>query len=350
VESVVPESESAKSFRLVPADSGPLDLYYPGQHLRLRLTIPGQPRPLFRCYTISNYGDNFYRLTIKKELAPANRSEIASGLSSTYFHDVIRPGDILEAMQPSGNFWLDLRKEHPVVMLAGGIGVTPMMSMLEGLARTGSRRDVYFFFALRHDGDDVFQMRLNALAEQCPNLHMRVFYGELRSEDAERRQHHQIGRLSIAALRKNLPSLALEYYLCGPPGMMKTLSEALNEAGVAPDKIRTESFGPSSTNLRMSISTDEKAEAALRESELAVTFARSGIRVLWTGEARTLLHLAELNRVDIISGCQYGDCGTCMTRLIDGRVKYLHATGARPDRGYCLPCSCRPETEVILDA
>lgn len=350
VESVVPESESSKSFHLVPADGGPLDFYYPGQHLPLRLTIPGQMRPVFRCYTISNYGDNFYRLTIKKERAPASRPEIASGLSSTYFHDVVRPGDIIEVKEPSGNFWLDLQKEHPIVMLAGGIGVTPMMSMLEALARTGSRRDVYFFFALHHNGDHVFQTRLNTLTEQCPNLRMWVFYKESRTGDVEREKYHQIGRISIAALRENLPPLALEYYLCGPTGMMKVLSEGLIEAGVTPDKIRTESFGPSSITLRKLISADEKAEATLQESKLTVTFARSGTRVLWTGEVQTLLQLAELNGIDISSGCQYGDCGTCMTRLISGRVTYLHTTGVHPDPGYCLPCSCRPETAVVLDA
>ena len=75
----------------------------PGQHLPLRLNVPGHPHPIFRCYTISNYGDNFYRLTIKEELPPKDKPEIAPGLSSGYFHHAVVPGDILEVKPPSGN-------------------------------------------------------------------------------------------------------------------------------------------------------------------------------------------------------------------------------------------------------
>lgn len=189
VKSVVPEGETAKSFYLAPADGGPLDHYFPGQHLPLRLTIPHLERPVFRCYTISNYGESFYRLTIKKELAPADKPEAASGLSSSYFHDTVRPGDILEAKPPSGNFWLDMSRNHPVVMLAGGIGVTPMMSMLEALDRAGSNRIVYFFFALRHGGDHVFHSQLGAIAERRTNPpHARV----LRTTSGPRRRQARL--------------------------------------------------------------------------------------------------------------------------------------------------------------
>ena len=80
-----------------------------------------------------------------------------------------------------------------------------------------------------------------------------------------------------------------------------------------------------------------------------VTFARSGKTAPWNSEAETLLEFAESLGVDISSGCRYGDCGTCMTRLIRGTVQYLHTTGVQPDPGTCLPCSCRPETDIELD-
>lgn len=345
---VLPEGEAAKSFHLAPADGGPLDHYFPGQHLPFRLNIPKHARPVFRCYTISNYGDDFYRLTIKKEPSPLDRPEIAPGLSSSYFHNAIRPGDLLDAKPPSGNFWLDLRREHPIVMLAGGIGVTPMMSMMEALDRAGSNRRVYFMFALRHGGDHVFKSQLRAIAERRPNLHMRVFYEQLRSQDVEGRDYHDVGRIDVAALRKHLPSLDMEYYICGPPGMMKAITDGLTGAGVATDAIQTESFGPSSAAL-IALAASDKEEPA-GSSEIKVTFARSEITAPWTNEVQSLLQLAEINRVDINSGCQYGDCGTCMVRLLEGKVSYRHATGARVDPGYCLPCSCRPETSIVLDA
>ena len=348
VKSVVPEGEAAKSFYLAPADGGPLDHYFPGQHLPLRLNIPNQERPVFRCYTISNYGDDFYRLTIKKELAPLDKPEAAPGLSSSYFHITVRSADILEAKPPSGNFWLDLSRDPPVVMLAGGIGVTPMMSMLEALDRAGSNRSVYFFFALRHSGDHVFHSRLRAIAERRPNLRMRVFYEQLREQDVVGRDYQHVGRIDIATLREHLPSLEMEYYICGPSGMMKALTEGLAEAGVSTEAIRTESFGPSSAALlALSSSGKEEHEGS---SGITVTFARSDITVPWTDEVPSLLQLAEINRVDISSGCQYGDCGTCMVRLLEGKVAYRHVTGARIDPGCCLPCSCRPDTSIVLDA
>jgi ferredoxin len=153
------------------------------------------------------------------------------------------------------------------------------------------------------------------------------------------------------SLRAMLPKLDMEYYLCRPQGMMNMVSVDLTEAGVSPVKIRTESFGPSSAALRGLISSDAGALNTVHKSAgITVTFARSQISVPWTGEVQSLLEFSEINGVDISSGCLYGDCGTCMTRLLEGRVKYLHATGVRPDSGCCLPCSCRPESSVVLDA
>jgi len=81
---------------------------------------------------------------------------------------------------------------------------------------------------------------------------------------------------------------------------------------------------------------------------ISVTFQRSGKTVDW--ESGSLLELAENNQIDIGSGCRYGDCATCQTQLLSGAVEYLHETGVEPDEGWCLPCSCKPTTDVVLDA
>jgi ferredoxin-NADP reductase len=351
VESVIAESESAKSFHLVPGDGLPLEEFRPGQHLPLRLSIPGRATPLFRCYTISNYGDPFYRLTIKKELPPPDRPGTPAGLSSSFFHEAIVSGAVVEAKPPSGTFWLDTAQQHPIVMVAGGIGVTPMMSMLEALARAGAHRPVYFFFALRHSGDHVFKTRLHEIAERFSGLRMKVFYEQIRPGDREHFDYHAVGRIDVLGIRAELPAGDSEYFLCGPSGMMKAISDDLLAHGVRAERIRTETFGPSSVALRQLISSDESAMNAFQQAAgTTVTFARSGVNVPWTGETPTLLQLAESNGVEISSGCQYGDCGTCMTRLLEGKVQYLHPTGARPDPGFCLPCSCRPDGSVVLDA
>jgi ferredoxin-NADP reductase len=348
VKSVVSECESAKSFYLVPADLGPLYPHLPGQHLPLRLNIPGHPHPVFRCYTISNYGDECYRLTIKREGPAANRPAVDAGSSSGYFHDVVHINDVLEARPPSGHFWLDLQQDKPIVMLAGGVGVTPIMSMLEALDQAGFKRDVYFLFGVRNAADHVFRDRLSMIAARWPNLQMHVFYEQPHTQGISGQHYHHLGKIDISVLPKQFPSLDLDYYMCGPPAMMNSLSTVLRAAGVAPERIATESFGPSSLSLQIPTMSEQDIQTG--SSNINVTFAKSGISAPWTGELHSLLQLAQINGVEINSGCQYGDCGTCMVRLLEGQVMYPHATGARPDPTCCLPCSCCPVTSVVLDA
>jgi ferredoxin-NADP reductase len=262
----------------------------------------------------------------------------------------VRVGDSIEARPPSGNFYLDLQQTYPIALLAGGIGVTPMISMINAVRKSGSRREVHFIFALRHGGDHVFKEHIRVVAADCPNVRMHVLYENPRPQDILGVDYHRIGRIDLSLLRGILPSLDMEYYVCGPSGMMEAISTALTAEGIPSSLIRTESFGPSSLAFRAATAA-EVAEYDLQSFQgRVVTFARSGKSVPWSDEANTLLEFAEAHGVDISFGCRYGDCGTCMTRLIRGTVKYLHPTGASPDHGTCLPCSCKPETDVELDA
>lgn len=351
VQSVVEESESAKSFTLVPADGGKTEPYMPGQHLPLRLQIPGQTRPVIRCYTLSDcFDDRHYRLTIKQESSPIDRPDLPAGLSSTHFHQTMRVGDCIEARSPSGNFYLDLQQSHPIALLAGGIGVTPMISMINAVRQSQRGREVHFMFALRHGGDHVFKKHLAQVAAECENIRMHVLYENPRPQDVAGVDYHRAGRINLAVLREMLPTLDMEYYVCGPSAMMNAISTTLAAEGISSSRIRTESFGPSSLALRAATTAEVENSDVQESAEPVVTFARSGKTVSWTRDANTLLEFAEGHGIDISSGCRYGDCGTCMTRLIRGTVKYLHPTGAQPDPGTCLPCSCRPETDVELEA
>jgi ferredoxin-NADP reductase len=346
VQSIVHESDTAKSFYLIPADGGGLTPYHPGQHLPLRLAIPGHPRPMIRCYTLSDcFRERYYRLTVKRESAAPHLPDVPAGVSSNYLHDHIRVGDAIEATMPSGSFYLDMEQYHAVAMIAGGIGVTPMISMLNAIARTKVSRNIYFFFAVRHGGDHVFKEHLQELQKTCPNIHLQVFYDEPRPHDRHGFDFDHAGRVDTEVLRQVLPSLQMEYYVCGPPGMMHAISEGLRGAGVSAESIRTESFGPSSLSYRNALRMDEASTESLE-----VKFLRSGVTAQWTSADGTLLELAEKHGVNIDFGCRYGDCATCLTSLVRGKVAYLHPTGAEPEPGSCLPCSCRPETAVDLDA
>ena len=136
----VPESETITSFYLVPEDGKPLAPFLPGQFLPLKLDISGQFKPLLRTYSLSDSPDrDYYRLTIKRLLAPPGRPDIYPGVSSNYFHDQVEVGSKLLAKSPRGKFTLDPSRETPVALLSGGVGLTPMISMLNAIVAEGSK-------------------------------------------------------------------------------------------------------------------------------------------------------------------------------------------------------------------
>jgi ferredoxin-NADP reductase len=350
VDRIVPESVSAKSFYLVPADGGSLAPHAPGQHLPLRLTIPGQSRLVHRSYTLSDCENGqCYRLTIKKEPPPLHQPDAPGGVSSTYFNDIVRTGDAIEAKPPAGNFFLDLQQNHPVVLIAGGIGVTPLLSMMNAIARHQPNRPAWLFFSLRHGRDHVFKQHIQSLIRAHPSIRHHIFYSQPKPEDRPGVDYHHARRIDVPFLATMLPTLQMEYYICGPDGMMKSVIEGLTGAGVAKEQIRTESFGASSA-ASPQIPTNPPATLAPPSVACTITFQKSGKVIPWNAQAESVLQLAEQHGVEIDSGCRYGDCGTCLTPLLKGQVTYNHPTTAKPDPGTCLPCSCQPDGAIVIDA
>jgi uncharacterized protein len=356
VDRIVSESASAKSFYLIPADGGALAPYHPGQHLPLRLTIAGQSLPVHRFYTLSDCDNGrHYRLTIKRERPPAHLPGAPAGLSSGYFNDQLKPGDVIEAKVPSGGFFLDLSKNHPVALIAGGIGVTPLLAMANAVARHQPDRPVWFYFALRGNDDHVFKDHLLAHFGHCPNLRLTVLYENPRPQDRLGVDYHRQGRVDMGLLSQPLATKNTEYFICGPSPMMTAIVGALKDAGVSAEKIRTESFGPSSLAYQSAPRDEEPTGSSVQSAPstnavIQVTFAKTAKTATWDPKMPSLWDFAQANGVDIDSGCLYGDCGTCMTRLIQGKVKYNHDTSMRPDPGTCLVCSCRPDGSIVIDA
>ncbi len=145
------------SFYLQPHDGGELPPFLPGQFLTFELPISDQPAPVIRCYSLSDSPSRLdrYRVTIKRLSPPPDAGEtVPGGLSSTYFHANLKEGDVVDVQAPKGGFVLDLQSERPVVLIGGGVGLTPVLSMLKALDDAGSHREVHFFHAAR-SGDDI---------------------------------------------------------------------------------------------------------------------------------------------------------------------------------------------------
>lgn len=349
----VPEAEGICSFYLKPHDGKPLPPFEPGQYLTFQLRIPDQNKPVVRCYSLSDAPTrrDYYRVTIKKLPPPRDKPEAPSGLSSSYFHDTLQPGDILDVRAPNGHFYLDRTKDTPVVLIGGGVGLTPMLSMLNTIYDSGSTREVWFFYGVRHGGEHAMKAHLKAVADAAPNIHVVACYSEPRPEDREGEDYHHAGHVSVDLMRRMLGAPNYEFYICGPPPMMSIITEGLEAWGVPESAINFEAFGPATVKKK---TPQPEAEAgggaAAEQAGVEVQFARSGKTVTWKPDVGSLLDLAEANGVTIDFGCRAGNCGTCLTALKSGEVDYLSEPGVPPERGSCLSCIAVPKKNVVLDA
>jgi len=334
------ESDEICSFYLAPHDGKPLPTFQPGQYLTFQIRPPNHAKPVVRCYSLSErpgIPDRF-RVTIKR---------IPSGLVSNHFHDHLNAGDIVDVKAPAGQFCLDLTRQTPIVLIGGGVGLTPLLSMLNAVVAAGARREVWFFFGVRDGREHVFREHLQTLALQNPSLRLHVCYSQ--PADADRANpnpaFHHAERISIDLLQRVLPSSQFEFYLCGPPAMMADLSAGLKAWGVTEDKIFFEAFGAATVRKPELQHTGSTTTAGFK-----IEFSRSGKKFAWEANAGNLLDFARRHGVTIDSGCRAGNCGTCLVAVKSGEVAYLHEPGVTVEQGSCLTCISTPKSALVLDA
>jgi ferredoxin-NADP reductase/MOSC domain-containing protein YiiM len=338
------ESDDVSSFHLVPDDGQPLPPYLPGQYLTVRASIPGVERPVVRSYSLSDAARNdHYRLTIKRIASRSEDSQAASGLVSTYLHDRLAVGDRIEAKAPSGTFTIDVTQhDRPVVLIGGGIGLTPLLSMLNSIVAADSPRETWLLYGVRNDREHIMRTHLEAIARTHRNIHLHMFYSQpSRTMDGP---GIHIGRIDLAAMQRLMPSNAYNFYVCGPPSMMDSVIRDLEAWGVRADCVHTEAFGPATVKRSV------RGPAGQPNCSIDVTFARSGVSALWSRCDSPLLELAEEHSVAIDFGCRAGSCGTCVTRLLSGSVRYLKQPNAPIEGDEVLPCIAVPAEPLSLDA
>ena len=344
----VQEGGDICSFYLVPHDGKALPSFLPGQYLTFNLRLPDRDKPLVRCYSLSDspFQSDYYRVSIKRLGPPPKEPDAPPGLSSNFFHNELQAGDIVDVKAPSGKFFLDLSKHRPVILIGGGVGLTPMVSMLKALCDSGSKREVWFFYGVRNGDECVMREQLEALEAEHENVQLRLCYSNPKDGEVEGRDFHHAARVSVDLFREVLPSNNFEYYMCGPPPMMSSLTEDLREWGVPDGDVNLEAFGPASVKKKAP-PADAVAAAPLGQ---VVTFAKSNKKVVWDGSHESILELAEANGVVLDSGCRAGSCGTCITAVKTGEVTYVDEPGSLPESGSCLACVSVPKTDLALDA
>lgn len=350
----VRESETAVSLYLQAPDGGSLPPFRAGQFLTFRLPGPDR-RPVPRNYSISSDPADLshYRVSVKRVTAPASRPDLPPGYGSAFMHDEATVGSIVEGSAPKGQFMLDEASSRPVLLLAGGIGITPLLSMAHELAR--GARPAWLVHACDNGDVQPFGDEVAALAASSPRFRAATCLLNPTARDTALARHRFSGPVTAEVLRELLPIGNYDVYLCGPAAFMQAMFALLLELGVREEQIRYEFFGPA-------IVLKPAAAAALTAQTLppvsivrapgagepiTVTFARSGAQHVWDGAERTLLDFAEAHGLEPAFSCRNGICNTCLCEA-EGEVTYLDEPLEQPGPGMALICCSVPATSLVL--
>ncbi|MGY6126737.1 2Fe-2S iron-sulfur cluster-binding protein (plasmid) [Paraburkholderia strydomiana] len=332
---IVDESAVIRSFHLEPTDGAGLISHLAGQHLPIRIKLVGDDKPLLRNYTLSCApSDGFYRISVKRE-----------GGVSSHLHDRLREGDIIEARAPAGQFTVDALERRPAVLLAAGVGVTPVLAMLrhivyEGLRKRGIRK-TWFFHSARSIKDRAFSDEISRLVASA-NGAVKVVRVLSDPHDAREGEHYDVaGRVDMNLLRATLPFDDYDFYLCGPASFMQSVYAGLRDLNVADGRIHVEAFGPSGLKRRSDAATNVPSRAPA-DKPTPVAFVRTGKEARWQPEAGSLLELAEARGLMPDYGCRSGSCGSCRTRIVEGAVAYAAAPEFKVPDDEALICCAVP--------
>jgi len=345
------ESKTISSFYLKPDDGKPLDPFLPGQFLPLKLDIPGQYQPVIRTYSLSDTPSAAqYRLTIKRESAPANEPKAYPGVSSNYFHDQVERGSKILTMAPRGKFFLNAQREVPIVLLSAGVGLTPMISMLNTLAKTKSSQPVWFIHGTRSGKEHAFGEHVRKIANENQHLQVYIKYSQPTSQDQLGTDYDEKGYVDIALVMRLVPGKNCDFYICGPNPFMRSIFNGLLDWGVSEFQIHYEFFGPASTlSERTKVATPKRiAEATQCCDEMEVNFSKSGIDAHWNPSFESILDLAEANGLSPDYSCRSGICHTCICKLERGEVDYLMEPLDPPPEGMVLICCSKPKSNLVI--
>ncbi|WP_163527172.1 NO-inducible flavohemoprotein [Halobacillus ihumii] len=244
VDKKVKESEVITSFYLKPEDGTTIPPYQAGQYLTLQADIEGEKYSHMRHYSLSDApNEEYYRISVKRE-DPQNGAP--AGIVSNYLHNQVSEGDSLKVAAPAGDFTVSTEKK-PIVLLSGGVGITPIMSMFNTLVETDPDREITFIHAAANSEVHAMKDHVEALATEYPNVTSFVCYSEPTEQDRAENRFDKEGLIDLDWLQTVLSNSEKDFYFCGPLPFLKAINQALKDWGV-PEEYRTfELFSPMST-------------------------------------------------------------------------------------------------------
>ncbi|MBO1624386.1 NO-inducible flavohemoprotein [Bacillus arachidis] len=238
------ESDVITSFYFKPEDGGELSTFLPGQYVTIQLNIEGETYTHNRQYSLSDApGKGYYRISVKRETA----AETPDGKVSNYLHDHVQEGDILPLSAPAGDFVLNMDSNLPIVLISGGVGITPMMSMLNTLIERDSNRKVYFIHAALNSKVHAMKEHVQQVENEHEQVEVYTCYSSPTEQDLQAKNFDKEGFIDLDWLQSIIPTNKADFYFCGPVPFMKHINKDLVEWGVSPEHIHYEFFGPAAS-------------------------------------------------------------------------------------------------------
>lgn len=334
IKKIVRESNTIKSFYLVPKSGKEASSYLPGQFISVLVSVDSQEQPIARNYTLSDRpGLGYYRITVKKE---------TSGLVSTHLFNKVGVGDTIKVSNPMGNFFLNLNSDDPVLLLSGGVGITPMMSMLEYLAATQNNRKVFFLHSSTNKEVQPMAKRIHEIKFQNPNYFINIHHTRPLGSETKGNEYDNEGVITLEFLKKNIDPQNLTCYLCGPYQFMDSMFRHLIDLGVPSSNINYEFFGDTKKIGPSKNKIDENIPS------YKVLFSKSNITALWKQDTRTILELAESLGIAVQNNCRMGTCATCETQLLNGTINYNPEPFIEAQEGHIYICCSQPVSDIDL--
>lgn len=366
VAAIYRETPHVKTFRLVEPGGEPIPFTFsPGQFLTFSAKI--DDKMVRRSYSIASPPTrvSYVEITVKRE---------EDGLYSDYLHDTVGVGDLLTAAGPAGVFKFDGEGAKSVVLIAGGVGITPLMCITRYLTDLTWPGEIFLLSAARSPEEFIFQEELEYLQRRCPSLHVTATV-ETRTEGTT--WPYLEGKLTKSVIAQAVPDIAhRRVHLCGPPRMIDAVRAILAELDVPKDHIKTEAFGPAIGALPAPEASDTPkgppppVVAALREfdqevpatttadaaasgpASAMVKFAKSNKETPLPPD-KSVLETAESIDVPIDYQCRVGTCGICKIKLLEGKVTMEVQDALTPEdkaAGVILACQAKSIGNLSVDA
>ena len=338
VADITTEADGVRAVTFTAQDGCELPDYLPGQHIEIKATIGTD---VVRAYSLTGAARasnrKQYSIAVRHQQQRGPNGQTFQGKMSSYISGHLHVGDLIELTTPAGKYVLPEASQQPVILMAGGIGITPFMSLLESLP-DASPMEIWLLYSNRNSQTHAFRSRMAFHTARLPGLTVSNHYTAPLPSDVLGRDFDSRDRITAAVVPDDLITRRARVYMCGTSGMMNAFAEGLIARGVPLFDIFRELFtapiGP--------LADDGKT--------YTVTFSQSHKTPIdWTSTKGPILNFAEGVGLSLPSGCRVGQCESCAVHIVSGCVRYLNEVES-DDPSVCLTCSAVPASNLILDA